>query len=291
MTHYDQIADSLGYIADNFRDQPSLAELAARAGMSESHFQRVFTRWAGVSPKRFLQVLTLEYARDCLNQSASVLDASHDAGLSGPSRLHDLFIKIDAMTPGEYRKQGRDLQINYGFGQTPFGEALLMWTERGITSLEFIDDGHHCEIVARNRQRLPAAEYLRNEVDAKTRLQQLWSSPSATRDNAGVPSEPLNLQLLLSGTSFQIHVWQALLRVPEGACVSYGELARHIGRPGAARAVGTAVGANPLACLIPCHRVIRENGFPGGYRWGMGRKFGLLGRERLQAVRDHQPAQ
>ena len=282
MTHYDRIASSLGYIAENFRNQPTLTELAAQAEMSESHFQRVFTQWAGVSPKKFLQVLTLDYARDCLDRSASVLDASYEAGLSGPSRLHDLFITIEAMTPGQYRQQGRHLIVEYGFGQTPFGEALLMWTERGVTSLDFVDDSNRDQLLERSQQRLPYAGYQRNESEAKKQLKALWSSVLIGGDRTDGAENEKTIKLCLSGTKFQLHVWQALLRIPEGTCISYGELARHIGHPGAARAVGTAVGANPLAFLIPCHRVIRENGFPGGYRWGMGRKFALLGMERLQ---------
>jgi len=280
MNHYDRIAEALDYLALNFRDQPSLSDLAERVHLSESHFQKVFTQWAGVSPKKFLQVLTLEYARTCLDASESVMEASMSAGLSGPSRLHDLFVSVDAMTPGEYRQGGEGLTIEYGFGETAFGQAQLMWTSRGITSLEFVDADEQ-RMFERCSRRLPKASYIKSPEEAARRLSVLIPADSSTA-NPTENSDPI--RLLMAGTEFQLHVWQALLRIPEGSCVTYGRLAGLIGKKNAARAVGNAVGANPVACLIPCHRVIRETGLLGGYRWGSGRKSGLLGLERLRAA-------
>ncbi len=274
MDNYSRIADSLTFLAENFRQQPSLAQLSARANLSESHFQRIFTEWAGVSPKKFLQVLTLGHAQQCLDESQSVFDASLDAGLSGPSRLHDLFVNINAMSPGEYKLGGEGLKVQYGTHESPFGPVVIMLTPRGISALSFVADESPARLLEKLKQRLPNATYIADQPGVAVVVNQVFKQGAAS----GAP-----LSLLLSGTPFQLQVWRALLEIPSGAVVTYSRLAKHIGRDNAQRAVGNAVALNPVACLIPCHRVIRENGLLGGYRWGQGRKLALLGTERLQA--------
>ena len=267
---YQSVARALQYLEKEYRAQPNLDEVAAYVGLSPAHFQRLFRRWAGISPKRFVQYLTLDYAKAQLAASQSVLDAAYAAGLSSPGRLHDLFVNVEAVTPGEFKLHGAGVEIAYGFHATPFGECLLAATPRGICALNFVDDGRAAAVEA-----LAAA----------------W--PAATlRADAGV-TQPLadtifptdtttgrrRVTLLLAGTNFQLKVWEALLRIPPGRMSTYGEIARHLGSPGAARTVGNAVGANPIAYLIPCHRVIRQTGAVGDYRWGSTRKRALIGWE------------
>ncbi|MFQ5745294.1 MAG: bifunctional helix-turn-helix domain-containing protein/methylated-DNA--[protein]-cysteine S-methyltransferase [Acidobacteriota bacterium] len=269
---YCRVEAAIRYLECNFTSQPSLAEVAEHVGLSSSYFQRLFKRWAGVSPKRFLQFLTVEYAKDLLRGSETVLGATYEAGLSGAGRLHDLFVRVEAVTPGEYRSEGGGLEIRYGFHPTPFGSCLLAVTERGICRLEF-----------------PGEQERRARVEA---LERCWRRAVIRRDPvatapfvdrifgaAGVDNGEGGLEILLRGTNFQIQVWRALLLIPEGRVVSYGDIGRFIGRPAASRAVGAAVGANPIAFLIPCHRVIRRVGAFGGYRWGGARKKAMLGWE------------
>jgi len=274
MDNYTRIADTLTWLAEHHLEQPSLATMAARANLSETHFQKVFTHWAGVSPKKFLQFLTLDSARKALDDSQSVFDASMTAGLSGPSRLHDLFVRVESLSPGEYKNGGEDLEIVYGFHATPFGQALLMVSHRGITALSFVHAAAPQDILTEAKSRLPKATYRQQPETTEPLISDIFrtDAPRGTK-----------LQLLLSGTEFQLLVWRALLEIPEGACTSYGQLAQYIGRANAQRAVGTAVGRNPIACVIPCHRVIRQTGLNGGYRWGAGRKLALLGLERLRS--------
>ncbi len=272
---YDRVAAAIGYLERHAAERPSLDAVAGHLALSPSHFQRLFRRWAGVSPKQFLQALALARAQERLRDSASVLDAAFAAGLSGPGRLHDLFVAVEAVTPGEYKGRGRGVAIRYGFHDTPFGEALLACTGRGLCHLGFVGEGGRGEALETLAAEWPEADRREDaaatEVDATTVF-----APAQER-----PGAPLRLHL--RGTNFQLQVWRALLRIPEGAAVSYGDLARRLGRPAAHRAVASAVGANPVAYLIPCHRVLRASGALGGYRWGLPRKHAMLARELAAA--------
>jgi AraC family transcriptional regulator of adaptative response/methylated-DNA-[protein]-cysteine methyltransferase len=236
--------------------------------MSPFHLQRVFQQWAGVSPKQFLSHLTRTAALQRLRQGDTVLDAAFEAGLSGPGRLHDLVINAESVTPGEVRSHGTGLELAYGFSDTPFGRALLGWGERGITFLAFTSDAGDEQALDDFQNQWKLANLTRDDKSAATQLNDVFT---ATVHGS--------LKLWLRGSPFQLLVWQALLKIPEGHCVSYGRLAELIGKPGAARAVGSAVGANPVAWLIPCHRVITAVGGLGGYRWGVETKQAILGRE------------
>ena len=272
---YERIACAIDFLRRNAERQPELSEVARRVHLSEHHFQRLFTRWAGVSPKRFLQFLTVEHAKARLAGSRSVLDLAAGVGLSGPGRLHDLFVTLEAMTPGEFRHGGGGLAIRYGWGESPFGRCLIATTARGICALRFTDGG--------SRER--AASELRDEW----RNAGLQHDPGTIADLARRIFAPLGprparpLALLVKGTNFQIQVWRALISVPFGSVVTYGDIASRIGHDHAARAAGSAVGANPIAWLIPCHRVIRESGNLGDYRWGATRKAAILGWEAAHA--------
>jgi AraC family transcriptional regulator of adaptative response/methylated-DNA-[protein]-cysteine methyltransferase len=269
---YARVARAIRWIGEHRLDQPTLDQVAEAMGLSPFHAQRVFSRWTGVSPKRFLGLLTVEHAKTLLRDSASVLDATYEVGLSGPSRLHDLFVTYEALTPGEYKAMGSGLTLRWGVHPTPFGEALIAVTERGVARLAFL-----------------AANELEAELEA---LAEHWPLSRLAQDQAGTAewaarcfaSAPARgpLPILVKGTPFQIQVWRALLRVPEGATVSYRDIAAAIGKPGAARAVGNALNVNPIAWLIPCHRVLRESGALGGYRWGLVRKQAMLTLEQAR---------
>lgn len=265
---YARVERAIRFLGENAGRRPSLAEVARSAGLSPAHFQRLFRRWAGISPKRFLQFLAKEHAVEVLRRSSTVLDASWDAGLSGPGRLHDLLVNAEAATPGEVASGGRGVAVAWGFHPSPFGECLLGVTARGICHLSFVGSGGRRAALAELRRRWPRAD-LRED------------RPLAARTAERVFSAMLRpgLRLHLAGTNFQLKVWEALLRIPPGAATTYGEVARRIGRPAAARAVAGAVGANPVAWLIPCHRVLRSVGTLGGYRWGVERKRAMLGWE------------
>lgn len=269
---YERIEKAIRYLESNWKRQPELEELAQAAGLSPFHFQRLFQRWAGVSPKRFLQYLTAEFAKKRLRESQSVLDASYDAGLSGPGRLHDLFISVEAMTPGEYKALGKGIRIEYGVHPTPFGEALVAVTSRGLCGFLFLGSGGEKAALAQLKRDWPKAEFVPNPSATHEVVQKIFQ-PSKSRKN---------LKVLLKGTPFQVKVWEALLKIPEGCVTAYGDLAEKIGKPLASRAVGSAVGQNNIAYLIPCHRVIRETGVLGEYRWGSARKKALLGWEQAQ---------
>ncbi len=273
---YDRIAEAIGYLETHFQDQPDLATVAAHVGLSEYHFQRLFRRWAGISPKRFLQFLTAEHAQQLLRESRNTLDASHAVGLSGTSRLHDLTVNVYAMTPGEIQAEGAGLTIRYGIPATPFGDCLVATTPRGVCWLTFVEDGERDSAVAQLRDAWPEATILSDPTATAPIAERIFA-----REGSDQP-----LTLLLSGTNFQIRVWEALLRVPLGRVTSYGDLAHAIGSPKAARAVGSAVGQNHLAYLIPCHRVIRQSGAFGNYRWGATRKKAMLGWEMAQTEED-----
>ena len=276
ISHYARIERAIRFIEDNRLEQPSLDRVAAGVGMSAFHLQRVFTAWAGVSPKLFLRYVTLDHAREALMDARPVLDAALDVGLSGPGRLHDLFVTLEAATPGEVGAGGRGLDIRYGRHDGPFGRFLVAATERGVCRIAFEQEGE-------------------NPVEA---LADAWPNARLAEDEAhtwriagealahGIDGGDSPIRLWARGTNFQIKVWEALLRVPAGRLVSYGGLARAIGKPRASRAVGQAVGANPIAVLIPCHRAIRASGrFETGYRWGSARKRALIAWEAARRER------
>jgi AraC family transcriptional regulator of adaptative response/methylated-DNA-[protein]-cysteine methyltransferase len=262
--HYATVARAIAFIRAHAERQPGLGEIAAAVGMSEYQLQRVFSAWAGLSPKRFLQYLTKEHARQALRSSAAVLDAALGAGLSGPGRLHDLMVSCEALTPGEIRALGGGVALDYGFAPTPLGEALFAWTARGICHLAFCDEDPAMQLDALRRD-WPAATLARDDGGARALAARVFPDAPA----------PGRLHLLLRGTNFQIKVWEALLRIPPAATVSYGRLAALAGAPRAQRAAGSALAANRIAYLIPCHRVIRESGASGSYRWGEERKLAL----------------
>jgi len=279
MSDAARIGMALDRLAAGFPEQPPLTELAATVGVSPHHFQRMFTRRVGVSPKKFLQHLTLEAAKRRLSESASVLDAAYEAGLSGPGRLHDLFVTFEAMTPGEYKAQGEGLTIRYGYHDSPFGECLLMVTDRGICGLGFSTGiGREAAIAHRMRGREKAA-LLFDDTATAPYVPAIFAAPGET-----APRDAPPLRLLLRGSRFQLKVWEALLIMPPGTLTTYQDLARRIGLPaGAARAVGNANNANPIPWLIPCHRIIRKTGAIGGYDWGVGRKMAMIGWEAAAA--------
>lgn len=269
---YERVRRAIAFVTDNWREQPPLEAIAAEVGLSPAHFQRLFKRWAGLSPKEFLQALTLDHARALLRDSATVLDATYELGLSGPARLHDLFVSHEAMTPGDYRRRGEGLRIGYGFHDSPFGRALVMATPRGVCGLAFADCGDdEPTVLAHMQARWPRAQYVA-EPQRTAALAARIFRPEEWRREAP-------LKVVLIGTDFEIRVWQALLRVPAGRAVSYSDLARHVCSQRAARAVGTAVGRNPLAFVVPCHRVLAKGGGLGGYHWGLTRKRAILGWE------------
>ncbi len=276
ISHYARIERAIRFIEDNRLDQPGLDEIAAGVGMSPFHLQRVFTAWAGVSPKLFLRYVTLDHAREALTDARPVLDAALDVGLSGPGRLHDLSVTLEAATPGEIGAGGRGLDIRYGLHDGPFGRFLVAATERGVCRIAFEQEGENP--VGALAEAWPNARLV--EDDART-----WRIAGEALAR-GMDREASPIRLWARGTNFQINVWEALLRVPAGRLVSYGDIARAVGRPRASRAVGQAVGANPIAVLIPCHRAIRASGrFETGYRWGSARKRALIAWEAARRER------
>jgi len=277
---YLRIGELIRVLGDRFQDQPDLEELGKLAALSPAHLQRLFKRWVGISPKQFLQYLTLQYTKGQLNASRSLLDASLDAGLSGPGRLHDLFVKLEAMTPGEYKKQAAGLKIRFGFHPTPFGTACIAAHERGLCGIFFGEEeaGLIDEI---HREYWPKAQWINDHGFTKTWCERIFSPHLGHQ----------SLSVFLHGTPFQLKVWEALLRIPEGRLLSYGEVAQLAGCPTATRAVASAVGDNPISYLIPCHRVIRKTGELGGYRWGLPRKKLMLAYEagRTDSLSDKSP--
>jgi AraC family transcriptional regulator of adaptative response/methylated-DNA-[protein]-cysteine methyltransferase len=272
---YDRIEKTIRYLEKNFQEQPSLEEMAGFINLSPFYFQRLFQKWAGVSPKQFIQYLTAQYAKRRLLESRSVLETAYDAGLSGPGRLHDLMVSIEAMTPGEYKAKGKGMKIEWGIHYTPFGNALVAVTSRGICGLSF--DENPKKVLAEFKNQWPQAEWIENSVGTLKTIHQIFGIGSRKRD----------IKVLLKGTEFQIKVWEALLKIPMGFVQSYRDVAQVIKKPKATRAVGTAVGQNSIAYLIPCHRVIRETGILGNYRWGSSRKKAMLGWEAAQKEKPH----
>lgn len=273
-TDYQRVAQAIQFLEQNYQSQPSLEELAAQLALSPFHLQRLFTQWAGVSPKRFVQYLTAEHAKHLLTNAHSVLDAAYETGLSSPGRLHDLLIATEAVTPGEFKQRGAGLQIAYGCHATPFGDCLLAVTSRGICQLLFLTESGWATAVAELSEQWSAAQL----VEDQTQTQPFFAQIFPVNDRV----QPRTVSLLLKGTNFQLKVWNALLQIPAGAAWSYEDVAQAIGQPTAARAVGNAVGANPIAYLIPCHRVIRKSGIVDAYRWGATRKKAMLAWESAQ---------
>lgn len=267
---YARVAAAIRYLEAHHGSQPSLDAVAAHLHLSPWHFQRLFARWAGISPKRFVQFLTVEHARALLTHATNVLDTSLESGLSGPGRLHDLFVHVEAVTPGEYKSGGQGITIRYGLHASPFGDCLLAVTERGICGLSFFEDagGSADNGLEALRSHWPLATLLRDQTATARVLAKVFP--------ANLLAERKPVHLLLKGTNFQLKVWEALLHVPPGGVTTYESIAQTIHQPTAARAVGSAVGANAIAYLIPCHRVIRKSGIVDGYRWGTVRKKAIL---------------
>lgn len=278
MNDYERIAKVIRYLDRAHHTQPDLPEVAQQLGISPFHFHRLFHQWAGITPKAFVQCLTMQEAKAALCDGRSVLDTAIDVGLSGPGRLHDLCVKLTAATPGEIKSGGRNLTLHYGLGETPFGQCLLGSTERGLCHLAFVDDlTSDVDQASREtlKQAWPQAKVVRDDEMAVALLAHVFQTARPRRSRC----KP-TITAWVKGSAFQVSVWRALLAIEPGHLTSYGELAKRVGRTGAARAVGSAVGANPLALLIPCHRVIRETGVIGQYRWGHGRKRTLIAWER-----------
>ena len=268
--NYERIAAAIRFIKENRQEQPRLETIAGHVNMSPAHFQRMFQEWAGISPKSFQQYLNVEYAKRILKQThASLFDTACEVGLSGTGRLHDLFVNIEGMTPGEYKNGGQALHINYSFAETPFGRVMVASTDKGICHLAFVDKGEE-EALGSLKQLFPNAAYTqcpdRKQEDALSVFNRDWSKPD-------------EIKLHLKGTSFQLKVWETLLKIPAGGLTTYADLATKSGHEGACRAVGTAIGRNPVAFLIPCHRVIKATGDIGNYHWGEVRKEAIIGWE------------
>ncbi len=270
--HYGVMARAIDYIGESVGEQPTLEDVAAATGLSPAHFQRVFSQWVGVSPKRYQQYLTLDHAKSLLANRFTLLDTAAETGLSGTGRLHDLFLRWEAMTPGEYALGGAELEIAWDWVETPFGEALLMVTDRGIAGLGFSAETGRDATLADMKSRWPKAEFVQDGVRVVPYAKALFEGAGEAR-------------LHLIGAPFQIKVWEALLRIPTGHVTTYSEIAGAIGNPKAVRAVGTAVGRNPVSWLIPCHRALRKSGGLGGYHWGLPVKRAMLAWEaaRLEA--------
>jgi AraC family transcriptional regulator of adaptative response/methylated-DNA-[protein]-cysteine methyltransferase len=269
--NYAVVRQTLERITRDWRDQPTLEQLAKEAGLQPIQLQRVFSRWAGLTPKQFLQAITLDHAKSLLRESASVLDASYEVGLSGSSRLHDLFVTHEAMTPGDYRNRGGGLKIFYGFHPSPFGQVLVMATDKGLAGLGFADPGEENSALEDMCHRWPAAEYDQDQGATACYAQRVFDPGNWQQD------QPLNIVMI--GTDFEIRVWQTLLRIPMGQATTYSDIAASLGNPNASRAVGTAVGRNPISFVVPCHRVLAKGGKLGGYHWGLTRKRAILGWE------------
>ena len=273
---YQRIEKAIRFIENNFTSQPTLDQIAESVHLSKYHFNRLFKRWAGISPIQFQQILTLEYAKEKLADARSLLDTAFDAGLSGPGRLHDLFVTFEAMTPGEFKKMGAGLEISYGFDYTPFGQCLVAVTERGICHLGFVKGDKRSEALNQLFETWPGAVFTESHKPIN-----LIANDIFRYDRNKKPS-PFNLHL--KGTNFQVNVWKALLSIPEGWVVSYQDIASHIGHPKAFRAVANAIAINPVAYLIPCHRVIAKSGKIHQYRWGSARKKALIGWEAARSA-------
>jgi AraC family transcriptional regulator of adaptative response/methylated-DNA-[protein]-cysteine methyltransferase len=275
---YGVVRRAIAYISEHWREQPEIERIAEAAGVSSTELHHLFRRWAGLTPKAFLQAITLEHARKLLRSSASVLDATYEVGLSGPGRLHDLFVTHEAMSPGEWKSGGQGLTIRYGFHPSPFGTALVMATDRGLAGLAFADPGEEEAALDDMRSRWPRAGYA-EDAHATAALARRIFDPKLWR-----PDRPLRIVLI--GTDFELRVWETLLGIPMGGARTYSDIAAILGKPSAARAVGAAVGKNPISFVVPCHRVVGKSGDLCGYHWGLTRKRAMLGWEagRVEAA-------
>ena len=274
---YYRIEKIIHYIEKHYQEQPDLGELASVVNLSEFHFQRMFRRWVGVSPKRFLQYITKEYAKAMLEERSGLLETTYQTGLSSPGRLHDLFITCEATTPGEYRRRGEGLSIRFGIHPSPFGNCLLALTDRGICGMVFLPEANYAGVVDQWLRRWKNAT-IREDVPETGQFIERVFSEEDTSVNSPLP-------VYLQGTNFQIKVWEALIMIPTGSVINYQDIAYRIGVPGAARAVGNAISSNALPVIIPCHRVIRKSGMIGKYRWGAARKKAILGYEFARSER------
>ena len=291
---YIRVESALAFLSEHRETQPSLAEVAEHVGLSEHHLQRLFTRWAGISPKRFLQFQTIQSAKTLLRDSRSVLDTTYSTGLSSGGRLHDLFVTLEAVTPGEFKSGGAGLTIRTGFHESPFGECLIGVTDRGICGLSFVV-GDRAGAMAELESHWPGATFVEDPRATRLTVRKVFAAwdgdrPQPTPAAGDADVSPTPLSLLVRGTNFQVRVWQALLRIPPGAVATYEDVASVVGRVGATRAVGSAIARNPVAYLIPCHRVIRKTGAFGGYHWGAARKVALLLRETAAPYGDESAA-
>jgi AraC family transcriptional regulator of adaptative response/methylated-DNA-[protein]-cysteine methyltransferase len=271
---YELIRRAIAFLSETWTEQPPLDRLAQHLGLSPAHCQKLFKRWCGLSPKEFVQSITVDHARALLKDSASVLETAHEVGLSGAARLHDLFVSHEAMTPGDYKRRGEGLEMAYGFHASPFGEALLIATDRGLAGLAFVDEDKgqtQQEALADMAQRWPKARFVPAPERTAVFARQIFKSSPSSREQP--------IRLVMIGTDFEVRVWETLLKIPMGRAVSYNDIARHLGQPTASRAVGSAVGRNPISFVVPCHRVLRGDGSLGGYHWGLTRKRALIGWE------------
>ena len=285
---YDRVRRAIEFLSKRWRRHPGLEEIAAHVGLSPSHFHHLFRRWAGITPKDFIAALTLDQARRLIKDSASLMDASFDLGLSGPGRLHDLFVTHEAMSPGEWKSGGAGLTLRYGFHDSPFGEALAVMTGRGLAGLGWVDDkpapgtasgdgkpaGGRAGALADMKRRWPRASFVEDQPAAAALIKRSFDTSAWHQGQ--------KLKVVLIGTDFEVRVWQALLKIPPGRMTTYGDVAQSLGMPKAARAVGAAVGRNPVSFVVPCHRVIGKSGALTGYHWGLTRKQAILGWEACQ---------
>ncbi|WP_353186957.1 methylated-DNA--[protein]-cysteine S-methyltransferase [Bosea sp. (in: a-proteobacteria)] len=281
---YDTVRRILSFITHNWREQPTIEAIAEAAGATPTDVHHLFRRWCGLTPKAFLQAITLDHAKGLLSSSASILDTALEVGLSGPGRLHDLFVTHEAMSPGEWKTGGEGLKLSYGFHASPFGEALIVVTERGLAGLGWVSTGADGGKVVGGRAEA-LADMMRRWPHADYHYDPVLTAPYAGRifePKAWSPETPLRVVLI--GTDFEVRVWETLLRIPVGCATTYGEVANHIGKPSAARAVGMAVGKNPISFVVPCHRVIGKSGALTGYHWGLTRKRAILGWEAGQTA-------
>jgi AraC family transcriptional regulator, regulatory protein of adaptative response / methylated-DNA-[protein]-cysteine methyltransferase len=271
---YQRIEQAIQFIENNFQRQPALKEIAEAVNLSEFHFDRMFTKWAGTSPQRFMRFLSKEYAKNVLNETKDLLDTTVQMGFSSSSRLHDLFVTYEAMTPAEYKRKGEGLIISFGTHETPFGYAFIATTSRGILELTFLQNEESIDELIRLKNEFSKAEFIENQEDTSIFINQIFVESDSQKP----------LMMLLRGTNFQIKVWEALLKIPSGKLACYEDIARLIDKPTAQRAVGTAIGSNHIAYLIPCHRVIQKVGTTGNYRWGEYRKKAILGWEGAKVL-------
>jgi AraC family transcriptional regulator, regulatory protein of adaptative response / methylated-DNA-[protein]-cysteine methyltransferase len=273
---YARVRAAIEYMSGRWRSQPEVDEVAAHVGLSASHFHHLFKRWAGLTPKAFLQALTLDHARNLLRDSASVLDAAYEVGLSGPGRLHDLFVTHEAMTPGDFRRGGEGLTLAYGFHPSPFGEAIAVATPRGLAGLGWVDGGDRAAALEDMRRRWPNARFVEDPGAIAPYVRRAFDPDEWRADRP--------LRVVLIGTDFELRVWETLLSIPLGRATTYSDIARKLGKPQAARAVGAAVGKNPISFVVPCHRVLGRSGALTGYHWGLARKQAIIGWEAGQVA-------